>query len=252
MKKVTILGVLVLILAACTTPSATLPTQTQIAQVEPGATSVQPTATIAQTEATPTGAAEATPAQPGEPTQVNSGGVVVYKIVPGESVVNYEVGETFFNQNNRFNLAVGTTTDINGEISVDEGNPQNSSIGPIQIDISKFTSDSSRRDNAIRDRFLQSRQYPIATFVPTSIEGLPDSYSPGQELTFKVTGDLTIKETTKPATFDVTAKIIDGTLNGTATTIISLNEFGVGPIEIGGMLKTEDEAKLILTLVARP
>jgi hypothetical protein len=31
-----------------------------------------------------------------------------------------------------------------------------------------------------------------------------------------------------------------------------LNEFGVGPIEIAGILKTEDAAKLIFAFVARP
>jgi polyisoprenoid-binding protein YceI len=244
MKKVTIFTILVLILAACTTPTPNPPAQTQVTQVEPSEAPAQATSTAVPVDATSTQAGDSTPA--------SSGNNVVYKIVPGESVVTYEVGETFFNQNNRFALAIGTTTDINGEITIDEVNPQNSSIGPITIDVSKFTSDSSRRDRTIRDRFLQSSQYPIATFVPTAIEGLPGSYTPGQELSFKVTGDLTVKETTKPVTFDVTAKIVDGDLIGTATTTISLNEFGVGPVEIAGMLKTEDEAKLTLALVARP
>jgi hypothetical protein len=37
-------------------------------------------------------------------------------IVPGESIVSYEVGEVFLNQGNAFNNAIGVTTEINGSI----------------------------------------------------------------------------------------------------------------------------------------
>ena len=96
----------------------------------------------------------------------------------------------------------------------------------------------------------KSSRFPIARFVPTNIEGLPDSYSAGQELTFKVTGDLTVKETTRPVTFDVTARIEGDTLVGTATTTILMSEYGVGPITLAGILGTEDEVKITLTFVA--
>ena len=178
--------------------------------------------------------------------------MVVYKIIPGQSTVSYTVGETFFNENNRFNTAVGTTPQVSGEITVDTTNPKNSSISPIEIDISQFKSDSSRRDNMIHNRFLESSRYPIATFTPTNIDGLPDSYTPGQELTFKVTGDLQIKETTKPVTFDVTAKVDNSQLTGTASTNILMSDFGVGPIQLAGILGTEDQVKLDMNFTAQP
>jgi polyisoprenoid-binding protein YceI len=177
---------------------------------------------------------------------------IVYQIVPGESQVTYEVGETFFNQNNRFNLAIGKTSEVNGEIQVDPANPPASKLGTFTVDISQFTSDNSRRDNAIRDRFLESSRFPTATFVPTSIEDLPASYTPGEEVAFKVTGDLTVRDVTRPVTFDVVMRGDETVLEGTATTTILLSEFDVGPIEIFGILKTEDEAKLTLNFVARP
>ena len=179
-------------------------------------------------------------------------GAVTFNIVPEESKVTYEVGETFFNQNNRFNLAIGVTQTLSGSVFGDLSNPPVSSIGPIQVDISKFTSDSNRRDNAIRGDWLESTRFPIATFVSTSIEGLPSSYVEGQDYALKVTGDLTVREVTRSVTFDVITRLNGDTLSGTATTTILLSDFSIGPISIAGILKTEDEAKITLEFVARP
>jgi polyisoprenoid-binding protein YceI len=178
--------------------------------------------------------------------------IIIYKIVPGESKVRYEVGETFINQSNRFNLAVGTTTQVEGEVIGNKSEPEKSSVGPITVNISQFTSDSSRRDSAIRGRWLESEKFPIATFSPTNIEGLPASYTEGQEYAFRITGDLTVREVTKPVTFEVNAVLNGDTLSGFAETTILMSEFGVGPISIAGVLNTEDQAKLILEFVARP
>jgi polyisoprenoid-binding protein YceI len=229
---------LALLLSACAAP-AVAPTAEEAPQ--------QPAATQPPT-AEPTQASEPTPTSAPLPLD----GPVTFKLVPGESQVSYEVGETFLNQNNRFNLAVGVTTELSGDIQVDLSNPQNSVVGPISVDISKFTSDSNRRDGVIRDRFLESAAYPIATFTPTAINGLPASYTPGQELTFQVTGDLKVRTATQPVTFDVTAKIEGEQLTGSATTTILMSAFEVGPITIANILFTEDEARLTFNFVARP
>jgi polyisoprenoid-binding protein YceI len=136
-------------------------------------------------------------------------------------------------------------------VLVDFANPANSQIGTIVIDISQLTSDESRRDNFIRNNALQSSQYPQATFKPTKTEGLPASAKPGDQLTLKVTGDLPVKETTKPVTFDVTLTAGEDKLTGTATTEVLLSDFGAGPIQIA-ILQTEDKAKLVFDFVALP
>ena len=218
-------------------------------------TATQPAEAPAATTAPeiPTEAPQAAPSEaPTAAVEAPAGGPVTYKIVPGESTVTYEVGETFFNQNNRFNLAVGVTSQVAGDIQLDVANPQGAQVGPIAIDISQFQSDSGRRDERIRQQWLESASYPTATFTPTSIDGLPATYTEGQPISFTMTGDLTVKQTTKPVTFEVTAILQAGVLTGTATTTILLSDFAVGPIEIAGMLGTEDEAKLTLAFVARP
>jgi polyisoprenoid-binding protein YceI len=231
-----------LILSACSgAPVAATPLPVETATVLAAApTNNQPMATQAAT----------LPA--GQPTETVAAGPVTFKIVPGESRASYEVGETFLNQNNRFNLAIGVTSVVNGEIYADLANPPASTLGGISIDISQFTSDSSRRDNAIRRDWLESSRFPMAVFKPTGIESLPASYAEGQEYAFRVTGDLTVKETTRPVTFDVTASLQGDTLTGRAEATILMSDFGVGPISILGVLTTEDQAKLILEFVARP
>ena len=179
-------------------------------------------------------------------------GITTFRIVPGESEVVYEVGEVFLNQDNAFKLAVGVTRDVSGEILVDRENPQNSTIGIMTVDVSQFTSDNQRRDNAIRERFLQSAQYPQVSFSPQSIEGLPENYAPGEEIAFQVSGDLTIRDVTKPATFDVTMVGNGDTINGEAATTILMSDYGFGPISIAGILNTEDEVKIKFVFTARP
>lgn len=176
----------------------------------------------------------------------------LFRIQPGESTVSYEVGETFFNQGNRFNLAIGVTTEIQGEVWVDVNHPATSRLGMITVDISQFRSDSARRDNAIRERFLESARYPLATFQATRLEGLPESYTPGEEIAFTVVGDLTVRQVTREVAFQVTARLEGGILIGVATTTLLMSDFGVGPIEIAGILGTEDEVKLTFNFVARP
>lgn len=230
-----------LVLSACSSaPAAVTPLPANTATVPPAILAAsEPAATQAVTE----------PA--GQPAETAASGLVTFKIIPGESRASYEVGETFLNQNNRFNLAIGVTSVVNGEIYADLANPPASTLGEISIDISQFASDSSRRDNAIRRDWLESSRFPMALFKPTGIESLPASYVEGQEYAFRVTGDLTVKETTRPVTFDVTASLQGDTLTGRAETTILMSDFGVGPISILGVLTTEDQAKLILEFVAR-
>jgi polyisoprenoid-binding protein YceI len=235
MKKYLGLSIFVMYLMAACSPAVAVPTSTPT-QNENSATPTLPTSVE-----TPVAGNDSKPP-----------GLITYKIIPGESQVTYEVGETFINQSNRFNLAVGVTKQVSGEILANQSDPQKSSMGPITVDISQFTSDSDRRDSAIRGKWLESGKFPQAVFTPTKIETLPSTYVEGQDYSFKVMGDLKVRETSKPVSFDVTVNLKSGTLSGTAVTTVLMSDFGVGPISIGGMLNTEDKAKLSLNFVARP
>lgn len=254
-KWTLVLLVFVFALAGCAAP-ASQTTQEASPILEATQTNPpEPSPLVEQTaeipvDPAPTQEILATPAEtPG--SSVASEGKI-YTIIPGESQASYEVGETFFNENNRFAVAIGVTSEISGEITIDETNPQQSQVGVIVVDISRLRSNSSRRDGTIRDRFLESSRYPLATFVPGLIEGLPERYTPGEVLSFQVSGDLTIRETTRQVVFDVTAGLQDGTLSGSAQTMILMSDFGFGPILMAGILGTEDEVKLSFDFIARP
>ena len=220
---------MIFVLAAC-----------QTAEVAP----VETEALQADAEAMPAADAEAEPAP--------ADGALTYTLAAGETTLSYSVGETFINQNNKFATAVGVTGSVAGTITLDTANPQSAALSTITADVVEFTSDSNRRDNTIRDRFLESTKFPTVTFVPTAITGLPESYAPGDTITFQVTGDTTIRETTLPLTFDVAAKLGNDTLNGQATATFLMSDFGFGPISIGGILDTEDEVSMMLDFMAYP
>lgn len=177
--------------------------------------------------------------------------VKVYTIVPEESEVSYSVDEVFLREGTQYATAVGITQEINGEVYYDPQNPQNSDVGEITIDISAFTSDSDRRDQAIRDDWLESATYPIATFQPTSIEGLPEEYTEGEEMTLQITGDLTVREVTTPVTFETTGMIEGDEMQGTATTTVLMTDFGFDPPDIANILKAENEVRITFNFSAR-
>ena len=218
-----------------------------------------PTATPAPASAQPSNPAPTSNPSPQAPVTgvaptaaAASANTVDFKLVPGESQVSYTVQETFFNQNNKINTAIGVTKQVTGDIYGNKTDPSQSKVGTITVDISQFTSDKSMRDNFIRRNFLESSKYPLATFVTTSVTGLPQSVTEGQSYSFKVTGNLTAHNVTKPVTFDVTASLSGTTVTGTATTTIKMSDFGVGPITLAGMLQTQDDVKLSMQFVARP
>ncbi|GIV65623.1 MAG: YceI family protein [Chloroflexota bacterium] len=248
-KLVSVWFVLLLLIVSACAPAATpqpeptvetsLPTP--VPTMPPAA---EPTAVLTEPQPTQTGESEPPGGEQAE--------TKVFKIVPGESRVTYEVGETFINQNNRFSVAVGVTTEVRGEIYANLSNPPESSIGVIEVDISQFKSDSSRRDGVIRNQWLESARYPIARFEPLRVEGLPQTYTEATPYAFRVVGNLTVKDVTREVAFDITAQLQGETLTGKATTTILMSDFGVGPISILGVLNTEDEVKLTFDFVARP
>ncbi len=175
-----------------------------------------------------------------------------FVIVPTESQVIYRVGETLIADNNRFNVAVGTTQAIRGAVTVDRVNPRASHISPITIDISQFQSDMARRDNAIRRQWLESAKFPAAEFTPTQIEGLPAQYVDGRATPLRITGTLRVRNVPRPTTFDATVTLTGQQLTGQATTKVLMTDFGFSPPDIFGILRAQNEVTIEFRFMARP
>lgn len=172
----------------------------------------------------------------------------LYRIDPTQSVVTYRVDEIFVGQ--EMSTAVGQTNQIAGDILLNTADYAQSQVGTVVINVEQFTSDSSLRDRRIRREFLESSAYPEAVFVPQELIGFPAEVVVGSEYTFEMRGDLTVKETTLPVTWAVTAMLGEDALRGSATTVILLSEYDVGPIDVAGLVTTSDEVELSFEFVA--
>jgi polyisoprenoid-binding protein YceI len=178
-------------------------------------------------------------------------GVDRFVIDSSTSQALYHVGETFFNRNNQFKVAVGTTHGIQGQVLVDRAHPSQSRIGPITVDISQLTSDSRGRDREIKNRWLESARYPTAVFTPTSIDGLPAAYEDGRAIPIRIAGNLEVHGVTKPVTFTGTVTLNGQTLTGNATTSVLMTDFGFDPPSLLGFLQAQNQVELEIQFTAQ-
>jgi hypothetical protein len=173
---------------------------------------------------------------------------VVYRVEPSLSEVRYAVDELFVG--NPMNTAVGVTNTVAGDVLINTADSSSISVGTIVINIELFESDSGLRDARIRQEFLESTTYPEAVFVPTEIIDFPEDAAIGVPSEFQMRGDLTIKETTAEEVWDVTATLNGDVLTGTASTVVLMSTYAVGPISIAGFVETADEVALTFDFVA--
>lgn len=171
----------------------------------------------------------------------------VYRIDASRSSVSYEVQEILAGTEHE---AVGSTKGVAGDVVLNTADPSKSRMGQIVVDVQQLQSDQQLRDDRIRHDFLQSADYPLATLDTTSITGLPATIADGTSYPFELTGDLHVKQATKPVTFKATASRSNDELKINATTTVRLADLGVGPISLGPLVKTGETADLTIDLTA--
>jgi len=182
-----------------------------------------------------------------------------FVVVPETSTASYIVHEEFFSgalAKYGINVGnaevVGSTQAVNGElILVLNGEESQFVSGQFTVDISTLATDRDQRDEWIRGNALESSKYPLATFSATGVEGAPAQYTEGEEVSFKLTGDLLVREISQPATFDVTATLTGDTLNAVATTSMKISDFGFTPPSFANTLTVADDLRIELKIVAR-
>ena len=184
---------------------------------------------------------------PDAPTLTAQPNETLYRIDATQSEVTYRVDEKLAGTTH---TATGTTRGIAGDIALNTTTPADSRVGDIVINVQQLTSDQQLRDERLRHDYLESNDYQTATFSPTKLTGLPDTITPNTPYDFTITGNLTIKETTKEATLTATGTQTDNTLNIEATTVVSLTSYGIGPINMVGFAQAGDDAQLDFTLTA--
>jgi polyisoprenoid-binding protein YceI len=144
----------------------------------------------------------------------------------------------------------GRFKNVSGTLSIDETNPDRSSI-EAAIDVASVDTGVEQRDEHLRsDDFFNAAQYPQIMFRSTGVSGKEDAW--------KLEGDLTIRDVTRPVVLDVEFEgrgkdAYGGERAGfTATTKINRKDFGInwnGLIEAGGVV-VADAVKITLNIEA--
>lgn len=175
--------------------------------------------------------------------------VVTFVLVSAETTAGYSIEETFINDNNRLNTAIGTTNVVTGEFTLNYADPAASTFGQFLVDISTLRSDQTRRDRAIRTRWLESNSYPLAAFDVTEVRNFPADPQEGKMIQFQLVGDMKVKETTRQEVWDVAATLQGDRLSGNATLATTLESYNIPIPSILGILSVTDGITLTLDFV---
>jgi len=147
------------------------------------------------------------------------------------------------------NTAVGETNAFIGNIYLDEtGLPL--ACSRWDADLRTLKSDESRRDNFLYNNTLQTEQYPLATFILTSVEGLSQPLG-ADDVTFTLIGDLTIHGVTKSVSWAATAKLDGDALTGSAATTFNMADFDIQPPKVGPVVSLDENVKLEVDISAK-
>ena len=238
-----------LLLAACSGSAAPIATPTPVEEpMETPLPSEEPAAT-----------ATAPPTTEADTADSGMSGVHTYVIVSEESKASYVVDEQFFEDAlGKYGIqagltdTIGSTQEVEGELQLnldDLSAPLG--VNRFTVNLATLTSDQPLRDRWIHQNGPQFSNFPTAEFTGTAIEGAPDNYAAGDEVQFKLTGDLTIREITQPVTFDVTAKLEADTITGVATAQLLMTDFGIDPPNFANTLSVENEFEVIVEFAAQ-
>jgi polyisoprenoid-binding protein YceI len=207
-----------------------------------------PTAVPSGVDAAPT--LEAESVDPPSATSTDSDlpdGVRRFVVVAGDSSAKYVVEETL---SGLPATAVGTTTDVTGEIYLTSDGLYDGIESKFIVDLSTLATDESRRDNYVRSNVLQTSRFPFAEFVIESLDGFPAGYVEGEEASLTLNGNMTIKGVSQPLTFTVLARQAGDTLTATADTQFLMSDFGINPPQVT-IAKAKDGVVLQVVIIAR-
>lgn len=140
---------------------------------------------------------------------------------------------------------------LRGIVRIDDERPERSTV-EAEIDTASIDTGVEQRDEHLRsDDFFNAERFPRITFRSTVAARAADDR-------WRVTGDLTIRDVTRPVTLDTEfeGETIDAygqrRAAFTATTTINRRDFGLnwnGMIEAGGVV-VQDKVKVTLHIAA--
>ena len=183
-----------------------------------------------------------------EPAEPTGSGLVIFTISPENSQVRFELNEELRGEPK---TVVGTTDQVAGQIAVDRSDLSATQVGIIQVNARTLATDNDFRNRAINNEILNTDEHEFITFTPTAINGLPDSVDIGETVNFTIVGDLTIRDITNEATFNVEATLVSNTeLVGTASTIVSRTDYNLIIPSVPNVANVEEEVELYIDFMS--
>lgn len=179
-----------------------------------------------------------------------SGETTLFRIDPEQSEVRFIIDEELRGVPT---TVIGRTSEVAGDILVDFTNPANSEVGTIRINVRTLVTDNEFRNRAIRGQILQSveEEFEFSEFVPTALEEMPDTVTMGEAVSFKIVGDLTVRNITHEATFDATVTPVSETeLAGSASTTVQRADFELTIPNAPGVANVSEDVNLEIDFVA--
>jgi polyisoprenoid-binding protein YceI len=163
----------------------------------------------------------------------------------GSSYVGYRVREqlAFLDSPNE---AVGRSTAVTGTMRVAGDTVEEVRI---EADLTQLTSDEGRRDNAIRQRGLESARYPTATLElvePIQLAALPVR---GQEVRGEGKGRLTVHGVTREVDLDLAGRWSGSTIQVVGQLPVKMTDFQIVPPRVGPVVAIEDSLAVDFNLV---
>lgn len=250
----------VVLLAACaaestTTTDAPAATEAPAAADAPAATEAPAEEEMAEDEAADEEMAEATAVATEEAMEESAAaegamGTATFVIDPAQSEVRFTLTELLMGSPT---TVVGTGNGIEGDVTVNFDDYSQTTISPIVIDASLLATDNNMRNGQIRRAILQTNNsdFQYITFTPTAVDGLPESATVGEPFDITVTGDLTIRTTTQPMTFDVTVTPVSETeIQGSASTTLMRADFDLNIPSVPSVADVSEEVQLAFDFVA--
>lgn len=159
-----------------------------------------------------------------------------------DSVVQYRVTEVLFGQDAE---ATGTADGVTGTAEI-AGTTV--TAVEVEVDMTTFQSDESRRDGQFQGRIMETAEFPTATFTLTEPLDLGTVPADGDDVSVEATGELTMHGVTNEITFTLTARRTGSAFAANATIPITFSDYGIDDPS-GGPATVGDDGELEVLLV---
>jgi len=120
----------------------------------------------------------------------------------------------------------------------------------FDVDLRTLKSDEARRDNFLYNNTLETGQYPLATFILTSVAGLDGPLVEGEETPLTLVGNLSVHGETQLIAWKGTVTLDGDTLSGSARTTFTMDDFGIEEPVVGPVVSVDETIALEVDITA--